>query len=198
MDLEARSGKGQGRAAKLRAPRWSRVTLPSRRQVLSHGEIELQNHERKRFKVNGHRVKAYLGKSEEIQLVDLWALGLKSKERTYGCTVWDVVNTNGPCYMFHRENSEAQEATKTTTSLPQSDEGSDEDEFDGDNPPTDNAEEGNGNADKGTGDAEESGDDDTEKEESADKESAAEKSNEQVGDSDPATKLEERSKRWFL
>ncbi|MCE5166373.1 hypothetical protein HAX54_018088 [Datura stramonium] len=79
-----------------------------------------------------------------------------------------------------------------------SDEGSDEAESDGVNPPADNVEEGNGNAKEGNDDAEESGDDDTEAEESGDKESAAEKSNEQVGDSEPATTPEARSKRWFL
>ncbi|MCD7472648.1 hypothetical protein HAX54_013945 [Datura stramonium] len=61
-----------------------------------------------------------------------------------------------------------------------SDEECDEAKFDGDNPPMDNAEEGND-------DAEELGDDDIDAEESGDKESAAEKSNEQVGDSKPAT-----------
>ncbi|MCD7471101.1 hypothetical protein HAX54_011385, partial [Datura stramonium] len=71
------------------------------------------------------------------------------------------------------------------------DEESDEAESDGDNPLTDNAEEGND-------DVEESGDDDTNAEESGDKDSAAEESNEQVGDSKPATTPKVRSKRWFL
>ncbi|MCD9644390.1 hypothetical protein HAX54_032588 [Datura stramonium] len=92
---------------------------------------------------------------------------------------------------FHKAKSKDQEAAATTASPPQSDEGSEEAEFDGESPPADNAEEGND-------DAEESGDDDTEAEESGDKESAAERSNEQVGDSEPANTPEARSKRWFL
>ncbi|MCD9640489.1 hypothetical protein HAX54_025828 [Datura stramonium] len=87
--------------------------------------------------------------------------------------------------------SKAQEAAAATASPPQSDEGSDEAESDGDNPPADNAEEDND-------DAEESSDDYTNTEESSDKESTAEKSNEQVVDSEPATTPEARSKRWFL
>ncbi|MCD7464072.1 hypothetical protein HAX54_052011 [Datura stramonium] len=69
-----------------------------------------------------------------------------------------------------RAKSNAQETAATTASPPQSDEGSDEAASDGDNPPADNAEEGND-------DAEESGDDDIDAEESGGKESAAEKSN---------------------
>ncbi|MCE3216774.1 hypothetical protein HAX54_007997, partial [Datura stramonium] len=89
-----------------------------------------------------------------------------------------------------RAKSKYQEIA-VTTSPPQSEEGGEEAESDGDNPPTDNAKEGND-------DAEESGDEDTEAEESGDKESAAEKSGEQVEGSDPATTPEARSKRWFL
>ncbi|MCE0480550.1 hypothetical protein HAX54_037493 [Datura stramonium] len=59
-----------------------------------------------------------------------------------------------------------------TTLPPQSDEGSDKSESDGDSPPADNA-------GKGNDDAEESGDDDTKAEESDDKDSAAKESNEQ-------------------
>ncbi|MCD7469414.1 hypothetical protein HAX54_008459 [Datura stramonium] len=62
----------------------------------------------------------------------------------------------------------------------ESDEGSDEAEYDGDNPPADNAR-------KDNDDAEESGDDDTNAEESGDKDSAAEETNEQVEDSEPGT-----------
>ncbi|MCD7448939.1 hypothetical protein HAX54_047551 [Datura stramonium] len=97
-----------------------------------------------------------------------------------------------------RAKSKAQYATADTTSPPQSDEGSDEAESDGYNPSTDNVEEGNGNAEESSGDAEESGDDDSEVEESGDMESATEKSSEHVGDSNPATTPEARSKRWFL
>ncbi|MCD7466444.1 hypothetical protein HAX54_003156 [Datura stramonium] len=87
-----------------------------------------------------------------------------------------------------RAKSKAQEAAAATTSPPQSNEGNDEAESDGDNPPANKAE-------KGNDDAEESGDDDTNAKESGDKDSSAEESNEQVGDSEPATTLEARSKR---
>ncbi|MCD9645366.1 hypothetical protein HAX54_034222 [Datura stramonium] len=93
--------------------------------------------------------------------------------------------------LLHPGKVKSQEAAATTASPPQSNEGSDEADFDGDNPPADNLEEGND-------DAEESGDDDTNAEESGDKDSAAEKPNKQVGDSEPATTPEARSKRWFL
>ncbi|MCE5165965.1 hypothetical protein HAX54_013489, partial [Datura stramonium] len=53
-------------------------------------------------------------------------------------------------------------------------------EYDGDNPPVDNA-------GKGNDDAEGSGDDDTNAEESVDKDSAAEESNEQVENTEPGT-----------
>ncbi|MCE0482069.1 hypothetical protein HAX54_040448, partial [Datura stramonium] len=71
-----------------------------------------------------------------------------------------------------RTKSKAQEAAAATASPPQSNEGSDEAESDGDNPSVDNAEEGND-------DAEESGDDDTDAEEYDDKENVVEKSNKQ-------------------
>ncbi|MCD9646724.1 hypothetical protein HAX54_036878 [Datura stramonium] len=90
-----------------------------------------------------------------------------------------------------RAKSKAHEAAAATASPPQSDKGSDETESDGDNPPLDNVEEDND-------DVEESGDDDTDAKEFGDKESVAEKSNKQVGDSEPATTLEARSKIWFL
>ncbi|MCE3216022.1 hypothetical protein HAX54_004481, partial [Datura stramonium] len=61
-----------------------------------------------------------------------------------------------------------------------SEEGGEEAESDGEYPPADNAEEGND-------DAEELGDDDFEVEESGNKDSVAEKSYDQVDDSDPAT-----------
>ncbi|MCD7456875.1 hypothetical protein HAX54_033396 [Datura stramonium] len=97
-----------------------------------------------------------------------------------------------------KAKSKSQEAAAATASPPQSDEESDEAEFYGDNLPADNAEEGNGNAEKGNDDAKESGDDDTKEEESDDKESVAKKSSKQVGDSNPATTKEVRSKRQFL
>ncbi|MCD9558374.1 hypothetical protein HAX54_015724 [Datura stramonium] len=75
-----------------------------------------------------------------------------------------------------RAKSKAQEAAAATTSLPQSDEGSAEADFDGDNPPVDTSGKGNDDADK-------SGEDDTNAEESGDKDSAAEESNEQEEDS---------------
>ncbi|MCD7463778.1 hypothetical protein HAX54_051367 [Datura stramonium] len=62
-------------------------------------------------------------------------------------------------------------------------------ESNGDNPSADNAEEGND-------DAEESGDDDTDAEGSLYKDSAAADSNEQVGDSEPATTPEERTTKY--
>ncbi|MCE0481323.1 hypothetical protein HAX54_039002 [Datura stramonium] len=88
--------------------------------------------------------------------------------------------------MSPRANSKAQEAAAATSSPLWSDEGSDEAESDGDNPPVDNAE-------KGNDDAEDSGDDDTNAEESGDKDSVVEESNEQVEDSDPATTPEART-----
>ncbi|MCD9643508.1 hypothetical protein HAX54_031081 [Datura stramonium] len=69
-----------------------------------------------------------------------------------------------------REKSKAQEAVTATTSPPQSDEGSDEAESDGENPSADNVEKGNDGA-------EELGDDDTNVEDSV-----AEESNEKVED----------------
>ncbi|MCD9558429.1 hypothetical protein HAX54_015803 [Datura stramonium] len=75
-----------------------------------------------------------------------------------------------------RAKYKAQEAATATVLPPQPDEGSDEAESDGNNPATDNAEEGNGNVEEVNDDAEESGDDDTEAKKSGDKESAAEKS----------------------
>ncbi|MCE2055316.1 hypothetical protein HAX54_042391 [Datura stramonium] len=90
----------------------------------------------------------------------------------------------------NRAKSKSQEVVAATTSPPQFDKGSDDAEPNGENPPADNAEEGNY-------DAEESGDDDTNVEESGDKDRTAEESNEQVGDSEPATTLEESSKRWL-
>ncbi|XP_049381233.1 uncharacterized protein LOC125845742 [Solanum stenotomum] len=38
-------------------------------QVFPHGAVELENKEGTRFKVNGQRIKAYLGKSESVQEV---------------------------------------------------------------------------------------------------------------------------------
>ncbi|MCD9641624.1 hypothetical protein HAX54_027936 [Datura stramonium] len=104
---------------------------------------------------------------------------------------------------FHRYNDfiSKQEATgscRMKGNCKKSNEGSDKAESDGDNPPANNAKEGNGDAEEGNDDAEESRDDDTDVEESVDKESVVEKSNEQVGDSKLATTLEARSKRWFL
>ncbi|MCE3051976.1 hypothetical protein HAX54_051338 [Datura stramonium] len=102
-------------------------------------------------------------------------------ERTYGCTVWFILNTNIPSYV-------PVGSTVAIASPPQSKEGGEEAESDGEHPPTDNAEEGND-------DAEEIGDEDTEVEESGDKESAAEKSSKQVGDFDLATTPKARSMR---
>ncbi|MCE5165877.1 hypothetical protein HAX54_012778, partial [Datura stramonium] len=76
-----------------------------------------------------------------------------------------------------------------TTSPPKSNEGSDEAESDGDNPPADNTGKVNDN------DAQ-SGEGDTNVEESSDKDSGAEESIEQEEDS--GITPEERSKRWFL
>ncbi|MCD7466120.1 hypothetical protein HAX54_002526 [Datura stramonium] len=90
-----------------------------------------------------------------------------------------------------REKSKAQEAAAAISPLSQSEEGGEEAESDGENPPADDAEERND-------DAEESRDDDTAVEKFDDKESAVEKSGEQVEDSDPATTPEVRSKRWFV
>ncbi|MCD7466663.1 hypothetical protein HAX54_003581 [Datura stramonium] len=104
---------------------------------------------------------------------------------------YNITSSNESPVVNTRAKSKAQEAAAATTSPPQSDEGSDKAESDGDNPPMDNA-------GKGNDDAEESGDDDTNVEESGDKDSAAEKSNEQVEDSEPGTTPEARSKRWFL
>ncbi|MCE5167049.1 hypothetical protein HAX54_035137, partial [Datura stramonium] len=70
-----------------------------------------------------------------------------------------------------------------------SDEGSAEADSDGDNPPTDTS-------GKGNDDAEKSREDDTNVEESSDKYSTAEESNEQEEDS--GITPEARSKRWFL
>ncbi|XP_015169938.1 uncharacterized protein [Solanum tuberosum] len=47
--------------------KWTRpfkVTL-----VFPHGEVELENKEGTRFKVNGQRIKVYLGKSDSVQEV---------------------------------------------------------------------------------------------------------------------------------
>ncbi|MCD7453667.1 hypothetical protein HAX54_021822 [Datura stramonium] len=104
---------------------------------------------------------------------------------------YNITSSDESPVVTTRENSKAQEAVAATTSLPQSDEGSDEDESDGDNPPADNAE-------KGNDDVVDSGDYDTNAEESGDKNSVAEESNEKVDDSEPATTPEARSKRWFL
>ncbi|MCD9645685.1 hypothetical protein HAX54_034811 [Datura stramonium] len=93
--------------------------------------------------------------------------------------------------ILQREKSKAQEPAAATGSPLQSEEGGEEAESDGDNPPVDNAEESND-------DAEKSRDNDTEAEVSSDKESTAEKSGKQVEDSDPATTPEVRSKRWFV
>ncbi|MCD9638062.1 hypothetical protein HAX54_021767 [Datura stramonium] len=90
-----------------------------------------------------------------------------------------------------REKSKAQEVVAAASPLPQSEEGREGAESDGEDSPMDDAEEGNN-------DAEESKGDDTEAEESDDKESAAEESGEQVEDSNPHTTLEARSKRWFV
>ncbi|MCD7455870.1 hypothetical protein HAX54_029907, partial [Datura stramonium] len=98
---------------------------------------------------------------------------------------YNIETSNESPVVTTRAKSKAQEAASATTLPTQSDEGSDEAESNGDNPPVDNTEEGNGN-------------DDTEAEESGDKENAAEKSNERVGNSEPSTTPEERSKRWFL
>lgn len=38
-------------------------------QVFLYGAIELENHEGKRFKVNGQWVKAYLGTTKEVEVV---------------------------------------------------------------------------------------------------------------------------------
>ncbi|KAK4713526.1 hypothetical protein R3W88_019433 [Solanum pinnatisectum] len=38
-------------------------------QVFPHGAVELENKEGTRFKVNGQRIKVYLGKSESVQEV---------------------------------------------------------------------------------------------------------------------------------
>ncbi|MCD9645146.1 hypothetical protein HAX54_033851, partial [Datura stramonium] len=72
--------------------------------------------------------------------------GLKSKERTYGRIVRVGVNTNDPSYVFVG-------STAATAAPPQSDDGSDEAESKGDNPPADNAEKGKGNAEEGNDDA---------------------------------------------
>ncbi|MCE0480902.1 hypothetical protein HAX54_038130, partial [Datura stramonium] len=119
-------------------------------------------------------------------------------ERTYGRTVWVFVIINGLSYVLvgstvvnTRAKSKAQEAAAATASPPQYDEGSNKAESDGDNPPADNEEEGNDNAEEGNDDVEELGDDDIEADESGDKESVAEKPNEQVGASEPATTPEE-------
>ncbi|MCE3215941.1 hypothetical protein HAX54_004144 [Datura stramonium] len=117
-------------------------------------------------------------------------------ERTYGRTVRVVVRTNSPSFVPVGYTGKSPKPRKLLQLLPHLlsfDEGSDEAEFDGDNPPTNNAEKENGNAEEGNDDTEESGDNGTEAEESA-----AEQSNEQVGYSDPATTPEVRSKRWFL
>ncbi|MCD9560352.1 hypothetical protein HAX54_018974 [Datura stramonium] len=129
-------------------------------------------------------------------------------ERTYGRTVRVVVRTNDPSYvpvgststMTSKGNKKQQEATtrkeitkgrklrdeseSDSSSGSESEERGEEAESDGDNPPADNAEEGND-------DAEESGVEDIEAEGSGDKESAIEKSGEQV-DSEPATTLDVR------
>ncbi|MCD7469969.1 hypothetical protein HAX54_009464 [Datura stramonium] len=93
---------------------------------------------------------------------------------------YNITSSDKSTVVTTRSKSKAQQVVAATTSLPQSDEGSDEAESDGDNPPTDNA--WNGNYD-----AEESGDDDTNAEEFDDKESATEESNEQVEDSETST-----------
>ncbi|MCD7473610.1 hypothetical protein HAX54_015558, partial [Datura stramonium] len=88
-----------------------------------------------------------------------------------------------------RAKSKAQEAATATTSSPQSDEGIDEAESDGDNLPTNNAR-------KGNDDDAQPGEGDTNAEESSNKDSGAEESNEQGEDS--GFTPEARSKRWFL
>ncbi|MCE0482123.1 hypothetical protein HAX54_040525, partial [Datura stramonium] len=76
-------------------------------------------------------------------------------------------------------------------SISQSVNGGEEAESDGEDPLADYVEDDND-------DAKESGDDDTEAEELGDKKSVAEKSGKKVENSDPATTLEARSKRWFV
>ncbi|MCE0480636.1 hypothetical protein HAX54_037662, partial [Datura stramonium] len=96
-----------------------------------------------------------------------------------------VVRTNGPSFVPGKVQSPRSSSSYFLTS--QSNKGSDEAESDGDNPLVDNAEEGNGNVEEGNDGGEELGDDYTEAEESGDKESVVEQSNEQVRDSNPAT-----------
>ncbi|XP_015164051.1 uncharacterized protein [Solanum tuberosum] len=44
-------------------------------QVFSHGVVELENEEGKRFKVNGQRIKIYLGQPEEVkEVIEEWNL----------------------------------------------------------------------------------------------------------------------------
>lgn len=44
-------------------------------QLLDYSSIELENHDGKRLKVNGQQVKAYLRTTDEIKVVETWALG---------------------------------------------------------------------------------------------------------------------------
>ncbi|MCE5166535.1 hypothetical protein HAX54_021499, partial [Datura stramonium] len=88
-----------------------------------------------------------------------------------------------------RAKPKGQEASAATTSPLQSDEGSEEDESDGENPPTDNT-------GKGNDDVAQSGEGDTNVEESNDKDSGVEESNEQGEDS--GITPEAKSKRWCL
>ncbi|MCE3217230.1 hypothetical protein HAX54_011174 [Datura stramonium] len=132
-----------------------------------------------------------------LVFVDLTMFLPKSDSSSGSEVHYNIKNSDESLVVTTRAKSKAQEAAAATASPPQFDEGSDWAESYGDNPPTDNAKKGNSNAEEGNDDAEESRDDDTKVEEPNDKQSTAEQFNKQVGDSDPATTPEVRSKRWF-
>ncbi|KAK4721332.1 hypothetical protein R3W88_011565 [Solanum pinnatisectum] len=55
---------------KIEKREFSKWTGPLRvTQVFPHGAVELENKEGTRFKVNGQRIKVYMGKSESVQEV---------------------------------------------------------------------------------------------------------------------------------
>ncbi|MCE0481942.1 hypothetical protein HAX54_040155 [Datura stramonium] len=104
---------------------------------------------------------------------------------------YDIETSKESLVVTTRPKSKAQEAAAATASPSQFDEGSDEAMSNGDNPPVDNAEEGND-------DAEESSDDNTDVEDSDYKESASKKSNEQGSISmkkgNPSSSIQDKSK----
>ncbi|MCD7451964.1 hypothetical protein HAX54_014342, partial [Datura stramonium] len=87
---------------------------------------------------------------------------------------YNIETSNESPVVITREKFKAQEDAVATSPLSQFEEGGEEAKSNGEDPPA------------------------NDEEESGDKESAVEKSGEQVEDSDPATTPKERSKRWFV